>query len=197
MNLKIKQKDFKNAAERFSNLEDSRDQLWGRAQSMIEKGFEVEAYILILATWNFARFRFITKTFKIEKFLEVIQETKPVFEKIKNKRFEELDFRDEATMSGIKFIYTELKKIAEQTGATKIMALKNSNLFVMWDTEIRKMYKIGDSASAEDYIKFLEKMQYLFSDIKIKEKSKSLAKAIDEYNYVLAEERRGKNKNNG
>lgn len=194
MNSKIKQEDFDDTVKKFSNLEDSRDQLWVRAQSMIEKGFEVEAYILILATWNFARFRFITKTFKIEKFLEVMQETSPVFEKIKNKRFEELDFRDEATILDIKFIYTELKKIAEQTGATKIMALKNSNLFVMWDTEIRKMYKIGDGTNAEDYIKFLEKMQYLFSDIEIKEKTKSLAKAIDEHNYVLAEERR---KNNG
>lgn len=194
MNSKIKQEDFDDTVKKFSNLEDSRDQLWDRAQCMIEKGFEVEAYILILATWNFARFRFITKTFKIEKFLEVMQETSPVFEKIKNKRFEELDFRDEATILDIKFIYTELKKIAEQTGATKIMALKNSNLFVMWDTEIRKMYKIGDRTSAEDYLKFLEKMQYLFSDIEIKEKTKSLAKAIDEYNYVLAEERR---KNNG
>lgn len=194
MDSKIRQKDFENMIKKFYNLEDSRDQLWGRAQCMIKKGFEVESYILILSTWNFARFRFIVKTFKIEKFLEAIQKTNPVFERIKNKRFEELDFRNEDTMLDIKFIYTELKKIAEQTGATKIMALKNSNLFVMWDTEIRKMYKIGDGASAEDYLEFLKKMQYLFSDIKIKDKKKTLAKAIDEYNYVLAEERRLKNR---
>jgi len=44
----------------------------------------------------------------------------------------------------IKYIYNQLKKIAKQTGASKIMALKNSNLFVMWDSEFLNIdIKIG------------------------------------------------------
>src|SRR3989338_8010957 len=67
----------------------------------------------------------------------------------------------------IKFIYNELKNQVEQTGASKIMALKNQNLFIMWDTEIRKIYKIPNQAAAENYIDFLIKMRGSFGDIKL------------------------------
>ena len=190
------QKEFEETTKKFQKIEDARAQLWDRAQVLIEKGFEVEAYVLILATWNFARFRYFMKNFDLREFQDVIKKVNPIFLKLKNKRFEDIDFaKDESLISDIKIIYTQLKRIAEQTGATKIMALKNSALFIMWDTEIRRLYKIDNKASADDYIQFLIKMHESFKNISWKDKTSPLAKAIDEYNYVKADEIRTSRKN--
>jgi len=93
---------------------------------LIEKGFEVEAYILILATWNFARFRYFMKNFDLREFQEVINRVNPIFKKLENTQFENTDFANNIVATDIKYIYDQLKKIVEQTGASKIMALKNS-----------------------------------------------------------------------
>lgn len=191
----MNQKEFEDKVKNFEKIEDARDQLWDKASVLIKENFEIEAYILILATWNFARFRFVMKKFDLRNFKEVIKNINPVFKKLKNKKFEEIDFSNNQLIKDIKFIYSELKKIAEQTGATKIMALKNSNLFIMWDTEIRKIYKINNEAEPKDYIKFLTTMEEKFKDIKWKNKKTPFAKAIDEYNYVVADTIREKRKN--
>ena len=183
--------EFEKTISEFQKIEDARDQLWDRAKVLIEKGFEVEAYILILATWNFARFRYFMKNFDLREFQEVINRVNPIFKKLENSHFENIDFTDNAVVIDIKFIYNQLKKIAEQTGASKIMALKNSKLFVMWDTEIRKIYKIDNKGEADDYMQFLIKMQKYFEGIKWSGKTPPLAKAIDEYNYVIADRNRG------
>jgi len=183
----VKQIEFEKTIKKFQKIEDARDQLWDRAKILIKNGFEIEAYILILATWNFARFRYFMKNFDLREFHNVIKKINPIFKKFENKKFKSIDFADNLLISNIKFIYTQLKKIAEQTGASKIMALKNPNLFVMWDTEIRRMYKINNKGEADDYIQFLIKMHDYFKSIKWDSKVKPLAKAIDEYNYVKAD----------
>ena len=79
------------------------------------------------------------------------------------------------------------------------MHLTIPEVFIMWDAYIRKAYgfKKGDS---EDYFNFLKKMQVEFKDIK-KDKDRTLAKCIDEYNYVkftlpaLEKNRNKKNEN--
>ena len=190
----MKQSEFEQTIEEFHKIEDARDQLWDRAKVLIEKGFEVEAYILILATWNFARFRYFMKNFDLREFQEVINRVNPIFKKLENIQFENTDFTDNTVAADIKYIYGQLKKIAEQTGTSKIMALKNSKLFVMWDTEIRKMYKIDNKGEANDYVQFLVKMQDFFKDINWDGKTRPLAKAIDEYNYVIADKNRSKRK---
>lgn len=190
----MNQTEFEKTIEEFQKIEDARDQLWDRAKILIEKGFEIEAYILILATWNFARFRYFMKNFDLREFHEVIKRVNPIFKKLENAQFENTDFTDNIVAKDIKYIYDQLKQIAEQTGASKIMALKNSNLFVMWDTEIRKIYKIDNKGKADDYIQFLTKMQEYFKDIKWDGKTRPFAKAIDEYNYVIADKNREKRK---
>lgn len=188
------QNKFKKTVREFQELEDARDQLWDRAQTLIKKGFEIDAYILILATWNFARFRYFMKKFNLQKFAGVIKQVNPKFKKLEKVRFENIDFSNKALLSDIKFIYTQIKTIAEQTGASKIMALKNSNLFIMWDTEIRRIYKINNKGTAEDYIDFLIKMHDAFGKIKWSNKKRPLAKVIDEYNYVVADKNRSARK---
>lgn len=190
----MKQFEFEKIVEEFHRIEDARDQLWDRAKNLTENGFEVEAYILILATWNFARFRYFMKTFDMREFQEIVNRVNPVFKKLEGVRFEKADFTNNEIVKDVKFIYDQLKKIAEQTGASKLMALKNPNLFVMWDTEIRRIYEIDNKGEAEDYIRFLLKMQENFKDIKWDKEKHPLAKAIDEYNYVVAEKNRKRKK---
>ena len=87
-------------------------------------------------------------------------------------------------LKDIRLIYGELKNHVRQTGASKIMALKNPHLFMMWDTRIRKLYHIDNKGNPDDYIEFLGRMKGEIIDIKWHNKGKSFAKAIDEYNYV-------------
>lgn len=108
--------------------------------------------------------------------------------------FENVNLDNSELIKNIKFIYAELKKIAKQTGATKIMALKNHGLFIMWDTEIRKMYRIKNYANPDDYIEFLKKMKSKFGHLKSPHKETPLVKAIDEYNYVIADQKRSARK---
>ncbi|MFA4817156.1 MAG: hypothetical protein WC608_00335 [Parcubacteria group bacterium] len=186
----MKQLEFEKTIKKFHKIEDARDQLWDRAKVLIEKGFEIEAYILILATWNFAGFRYVMKNFDLYEFGVVIKKINPIFKRLEDNKFESIDFNNKSLISDIKEIYTQLKKIAKQTGATKLMALKNSKLFVMWDTEIRKIYGIDNRSEADDYIQFLIKMKNNFLNIKWNNKIKPLAKVIDEYNYVIADKNR-------
>jgi hypothetical protein len=46
----------------------------------------------------------------------------------------------------------------------------------------------------DDYVQFLIKMKDTFSNVKWDNKEKPLAKAIDEYNYVIADKNRERRK---
>ena len=192
--MKISQKEFENTIKEFERIVDVRDQLWDRARKLLENGYEVDAYILILATWNFARFRYFIKIFYLDKFGRAIKKTNPIFKKLRNKDFESIDLNNKIIKKDIKDIYSEIKKVAEQTGASKIMALKNPKLFIMWDTEIRRIYKISNYSTPDDYIEFLIKMKDVFSKIKWNNKKRPFAKVIDEYNYAIVDKIRSERK---
>jgi hypothetical protein len=181
--MPITPKGFKSTIKEFSETEDSHE-FWPMARNLLLKGYEIEAYILILATWNFAGFRYLLKDFDLGKFRSTIKNLNSHFDKLKNLTFEKADLEDDDFISEIKFIYQKLKDIVKQIGATKMMALKNPGLFVMWDTKIREMYRINNKATPDDYIKFLKKMKEEFGHIKWTDKKKPFAKAIDEYNYI-------------
>jgi hypothetical protein len=192
------QKEFDKVVSKFNRMEDTRDSIWIRAEKLLRGGHEIDADLLILATWNFARFRYAMKEFDLKGFENIIGELELNFNKLRNEQFASIDF--DIHKKDISFIYDKLaeKKGIEFTGATKIMALKNSNLFVMWDTAIRKMYnkklvrgkKIPQRPSGLNYVDFLIYLRQEFMGVKISDKNKSLAKAIDEYNYVKAEKYR-------
>lgn len=151
--------------------------------NMIEKGFDVEAMLFILATWNFATFRYAMKTFNYNNFKEIVKNCEPIFNKLEKETFEKVNF--DAIQEDIRYIYNNLSQIKgiKYTGTPKLMHLKNPRLFVMWDNYIKRKYgfKIG---TAEEYIQFLKLMQTIFIDIKWEDKNKTLPKAIDEYNYL-------------
>lgn len=179
--------EFKRITEINEKDEPFRGMMWYRARKLLEDGYKTEAHILILATWNFARFRYFMTTFDLQKFEGIIEKVQPIFDKLKNETFEKADFNNSDLQNDIKNIYINLKSIVEQTGATKIMALTNPNLFIMWDTKIRKKYKINNKGNPEDYIQFITMMQNKFKHIEWNNDKKPLAKAIDEWNHRLAD----------
>ena len=182
----ISQSEFKSTISKFEQLEPARASLYEMGLNLLKTGFEVEAYLLILATWNFAYFRYIVTKFDLDAFKNVILSSSPTFEKVKSEDFQKCNLDE--IQSEIKSIYAAFKKLVGQTGATKIMHFKHPRLFVMWDTAIRKKYKIPNTASPADYIRFLKLMKEEFSHIKWNSKDKTFAKVIDEYNFVKVHE---------
>lgn len=183
--MPISQQDFKKTTRQFDKIE-QRSGFWYRARNLLLADYEVEAYVLILATWNFAGFRYLVNDFNTNKFEAAVKKLNPVFDRLKGQTLQTVDLGDEALAKDIKLIYRKLKGLVKQTGASKMMALKNPDLFVIWDTKIRKMYKIDNKADPDHYIQFLKKMKGLFSHIRWTDTKRPLAKAIDEYNYIKA-----------
>jgi len=194
----IDQKEFNNNLEKFDELE-NRGSYYPMFLNMIEKGFETEAFLFILSTWNFATFRYAMKDFDLNNFKKIVKSLKPYFEKFDGQTIETIKL-DNYEMD-IKHIFETLSKIKgiQYTGASKLMHLTIPEVFIMWDTYIRRAggFKKGDS---EDYFNFLKKMQQEFNGM-CNGKERTLAKCIDEYNYVkftlpALEKQRGK-KNGG
>jgi hypothetical protein len=172
--LKKKGKEFKKAEGRASFYDIAME---------IANEHPLQASILLLATWNVGRYRFKqSDTQNLADLKNAIEKCKPSFEKIKDKDFQSTNFDEIRDL--VKDIYDILSKVAgvEYTGASKIIHLFNKNLFVMWDGYIRKEYGYG--VTAEDFLNFQKHMQKKFVDIEWNEPSKTLAKAIDEFNYV-------------
>lgn len=148
---------------------------------LMDKGCEIEAFMFILSTWNFARFRYAMKEFDLDSFEATIKKLGPIFQKMQHEDFAKMDIDKYA--GEIKTIYKALSGIKgiETTGAPKLMHLKLPKVFVMWDRYIRNAYgyKNGDG---DDYISFLKEMQNKFSDWEVP-LDRTLAKAIDEHNY--------------
>lgn len=149
--------------------------------NLMDKGCEIEAYMFILATWNFARFRYAMKEFDLDSFIGKVKKLAPVFGKMKSEDFATMNIDKYA--QEIRIIFETLASIIgiEATGAPKLMHLKLPKVFVMWDRYIRNEYgyKKGD---ANDYIAFLKQMQKEFGHMKAPT-GRTLAKAIDEHNY--------------
>src|SRR5439155_22691154 len=101
---------FEKTVGTFATLEPSRWQLYR---------IGLEAYLLILVTWNFARFRYVMRTFKVDAVGEAIEKTKPSFERLRDQSFETVDFVSIA--EDVKQIYTLFKSLAEQPCEAKRM----------------------------------------------------------------------------
>lgn len=160
--------------------EQLRTEVYPMCLNLMEKGMELEAYIIILSTWNFASFRYVMRNFNLSGFKKTLQEIEPIYKKLNN-----LDFRTvklENYEIDIKKIYSKLYKYqgVKITGTPKLMHLKNPKLFVMWDDRIRKYYgfRKGD---AKDYYNFLKLMQVKFKNYNAK-KGMTLARTIDVLN---------------
>ena len=185
MDEKVDQLEFDDITKKFSGIETYRGDIWYRCRTLLNKGYIYEAYTLLLATWNFARFRYFMKYLNPEKFLKIIDETEKLHKTLDSLDIRSFNFNSEDLLEKIKDIYEIFREIKgiEQTGASKLLSLRNPELFVMWDTKIRKKYNIDNKGTAEDYIKFLQIIQKRFKHLKWESKDKTFTKAIDEYNF--------------
>jgi len=177
----INPEEFNQNLKKFEELE-NRGSYYPMFLDMIEKNMETEAFLFILSTWNFAIFRYVMKDFNLQNFKQVVQNLKPYFNKFKGASIETIDL--DRHERDIKHIFTELSDIkgVQYTGASKLMHLTVPEVFIMWDGYIRKAlgFKKGN---AEDYFNFLKLMQKEFKGF-TKNKNRTMAKCIDEYNYV-------------
>ncbi len=177
----ITQEEFDQHLMEFDKLE-KRGTFYPMFLNMIEKGFETEAFLFILSTWNFAVFRYAMKDFDLKNFQKIVNDLRPYFNKFKDKSIETINLDDyKKDITHLFDILSEIKGV-QFTGSSKLMHLTIPNVFVMWDGYIRKAwgFKKGNS---EDYFNFLKKMQQEFKDVQ-KRNGRTLAKCIDEYNYV-------------
>jgi len=196
----ITQEKFNETISKMNELE-RRGSFYDMAVNLIDNNFEIEAYLLILATWNFAVFRYAVKDFNIDSFKKTMEELAPYFDRLKGKDFKTIEF--DKYKKDITRIYETLAKIkgVQYTGASKIMHLKNRSVFIMWDNYIRghklekhyneleivkeknwKKQEYGNDAGS--YLRFLKDMQALFKGIEFQSDKKTFAKAIDEFNYI-------------
>lgn len=191
---------FYNSVKGFDEKE-KRTNFFKIASNLVKNGFEVEGYLLILTTWNFAKFRYVMKTFDIQNFIDVIKNLNVYYNKLADKDLMTIDLYE--FKLDIQTIYKTLSEVEgiEYTGAPKLMHLKNPKLFVMWDAYIRgekpmkyyKMLQIREKmhweykkygTSPDDYFEFLKDMRDNFINIDLKNSEKPLAKLIDEFNYI-------------
>lgn len=195
----ISQKNFEESVNKFDVLE-ARTDIFTLARNLISSGFEKEALLLILATWNFAAFRYAVKDFDIERFSNIISELKPVLDHFKEKQLQNTII--DHYYQDVENIFDTLAKIkgVKFTGASKLMHLINPDVFVMWDGYIRgekpqkyykelPVFKNGDfkykkyEKSGAGYVLFLKDMKEKFKHLH-PPRNKGLAKSIDEFNYV-------------
>ncbi len=151
--------------------------------------YPLQAAIVILATWNKARFHYLSSEKETLGQLEnAIKTCLPIFKKLKKETLQTANLdENDGLGSDIKKIYAELSKVpgVKYTGSSKVMSIFNPALFVMWDTNIRRHYGIKKSQpTANDYLGFLKEMQEEFGGVLWRSKQTPLAKVIDEYNYV-------------
>lgn len=191
--------EFKEATLRFDEME-KRGSFYWMAVNLIRNGFEIEAYLLTLATWGFASFRYAVKDFDISGFRDKIRELDPHFVKMEDENFRTIDFdRYEADIKEIFETLSQIKGV-QFTNTSKIMHLKNRDVFIMWDQYIaglkpQKYYNQLDIVrsgfwrsveyrGADGYFQFLKNMQSRFESISFQHSEKTFAKAVDEFNFV-------------
>jgi len=145
------------------------------------KGFEIEALLLMLSTWNFAAFRYAVREFNLDKFIRIIKKVKSILRPLKKENFRKINFDNYSKEIKKSFkLLSEMKGI-QKTGTSKILHLLFPKIFVMWDGYIRKYYKFG-KGDEEDYLNFLKLMQKLFPYVK-DYKGRTAPKLIDEHNF--------------
>jgi len=192
------QKDFQKQLKKF-NKNEERGDLYPVFLKMIKDDYCSEACVFMLSTWNFAAFRYVMRGFDFKSFEKTVRKLLPKFSVFKNTNIKTINLIE--YKNNIKRIFNILYKIGgiKSTGAPKLMHLFAPEVFVMWDGYIRKFYgfKKGD---ADDYFDFLKLMQGDFGKMKLNTQKVTLAKAIDQYNYVkitlpgLATNKRNKTK---
>lgn len=198
----------------FDREEDLRGKLHPLAKKLFTSGYPLEACVLILATWNTARFRMFLKTFSLENFRVVLTRTIEELELLSNASLETINLEKEGHLIATSFDQFNRIKGIEATGSSKVLHLINGNLFVMWDSYIRGEKATKDyqgvlrpgvtvkkyQKTGADYVRFLGDCRFYIPFVD-RTRDRTVAKQIDEVNYyyvtvplIKLEKTRAKNK---
>ena len=148
----------------------------------------VKGVLLLLYTWNFAAKK--TKKLNFRNVGELICNSKDDLIFLEKYSISTADIH---AWSVIRSVFDQFRNVFGQTGATKALSLLNPELFVIWDTAIRKRLKkelipgIRNGENGEYYVTFLKGIQKIIEQYRIAEKlpqNSIVAKKIDEYHYV-------------
>jgi len=149
---------------------------------LIKKGCKIEAFLLMLSTWNFACFRYAVRGFNLDQFVKAIRHVEFLLRGLRREDFKTINFNKYSKEIKKSFqTLTDIKGV-QKTGAPKIMHLMVPKVFVMWDAYIRDYYGFK-KGNADDYLGFLKLMQKQFPSIK-SSLGRTAAKLIDEHNYI-------------
>ena len=161
-------------------------------QSSVEDWYDdirtIKGILLLLFTWNFAARK--TKQLTFGNVGQLLRTSKKELRSLEGYSIQNAD---SDTWPVFEQIFARFGKILGQTGASKALSLLNPNLFVMWDTAIRKRLNkelipgIQNGQKPEHYIIFLQGIQVIINKYHIAEKLPTgsiVAKKIDEYHYV-------------
>ena len=193
--------DLQKASEEFASRVEKPGGFYDLARGLLQKDCDLEGCVLILATWNFPRFRWVVSKFDVDALRVCLEELKEDFAVLAECTIQDIDLDEHRDR--IEKIFARLAAIEgiEYTGAPKIMQLKCPELFVPWDAYIRgdkpptlytNLAIVKDhkwsvreyDSSGSGYVSFLLDMQERFGGVDYPSGTKSLAKAIDEFNFV-------------
>jgi hypothetical protein len=193
-------KDLSEASAEFANIE-RRGGFYDLARGLVEKGNELEGCILLLATWNTARFSKVH--FEIDALRNVLTDLRDDFHALARYNIQTIDL--EFHRDRIETIFNRLALIkgVEYTGAAKLLHLILPRLFVAWDAYIRgrndknerfysglpcvlarKWCLVRYDESGCGYADFLSDMQSRVRGLAYGKGNKTLPKNLDEWNYV-------------
>jgi hypothetical protein len=193
--------DLQQASEQFETRVEKPGGFYDMARGLLQKGCEIEGCVLILATWNFPRFKWVVSSFDADALRGSLKELRDDFAALEDCSIQKIDLAEHR--SRIEKIFNRLAEIegVEYTGTPKLMQLECPELFVPWDAYIRgekldtfydKLPLVKENKwllhkydkSGAGYVTFLSDMQNRFRELVYPTGSKTLAKAIDEFNFV-------------
>lgn len=189
--MKSKKSKFKRKTKQIKTErnEELRNKVYDWTMELLKEGKTSQGLVLMLATWNFASFRYGMTSFPLKEFEKCLSSCDFYF--FKDKDFKNINLEDPETKERISNIYSDLSsfKGVKYVGASKIMHFMCPQVLVMWDTKIRKYY--GFHKSADGYLSFLKKMQQDYKSGKFKnvDGNVSIPRAVDMLNLKIADKR--------
>jgi hypothetical protein len=196
------QREFERTIGAWDKVETMRGQLYPRALRLIAQGFVTEAHLLILATWNFARFRYVVPSFNLPDYESRLKGIGANLGDLVAYDIATVDLAGHRKSIIEAFNSLAAVKGVEFTGAAKALHLLLPGVFIMWDAAIAgwhspkadyRTLKIVQSGfwsppypfarSGAGYHDFLVYCRSRFAEFVSPAKDKTLAKCIDEFNY--------------
>jgi len=205
----MRQREFERTISSFDGAESMRGEIYYRVLSLIDSGFVVEGHLLLLSTWNFARFQYVIPSFDLSAYGALLQDLSGRLQPLLQADFASVHFDQHREAISDSFDRLAAIRGIECTGAAKVLHLLHPRVFIMWDRAIsgwhtpkKDYYRLHVdrsgfwtppnypfARSGIGYYDFLVYCQNRFNGLVSPSPRKTLAKCIDEFNYCTITKR--------